>query len=58
MAQSHALFRQPLSEILNPEHPLVKLANVFDGQEIERSLWCLFPDQRFSPDSWQAFGKS
>jgi len=45
MAQSHALFRQPLSEILNPEHPLVKLANVFDGQEIERSLWCLFPDQ-------------
>jgi len=36
VAQSHELFRQPLSEMLNPKHPLVKLANVIDWQESER----------------------
>jgi IS5 family transposase len=42
VAQSHELFRQPLSEMLNPKHPLVKLANVIDWQKIERSFGAHF----------------
>lgn len=38
VAQSHELFRQPSIEMLNHKHPLVKLANVIDWDEIERSF--------------------
>jgi transposase, IS5 family len=38
VAQSHELFRQPLCEMLNAKHPLVKLADVIDWEEIERSF--------------------
>lgn len=38
VAQSSELFRQPLCEMLNSKHPLVKLADVIDWEEIERSL--------------------
>jgi len=42
VAQSHELFRQPLIEMLNPKHPLVKLADVIDWDEIERSFGAHF----------------
>ena len=38
VAQSHELFRQPLCEMLNAKHPLVKLADAVDWEEIERSF--------------------
>jgi IS5 family transposase len=38
VAQSHELFRQPLCEMLNAKHPLVKLADVIDWEEIECSF--------------------
>jgi transposase, IS5 family len=38
VAQSSELFRQPLCEMLNAKHPLVKLADVIDWEEIERSF--------------------
>ena len=38
VAQSSELFRQPLYEMLNAKHPLVKLADVIDWDEIERSF--------------------
>ncbi len=38
VAQSQELFRQPLIDMINPKHPLVKLANVIDWEEIERSF--------------------
>jgi transposase, IS5 family len=38
VAQSSELFRQPLCEMLNVKHPLVKLADVIDWEEIERSF--------------------
>ena len=34
VAQSQELFRQPLVDMINPKHPLVKLANVIDWEEI------------------------
>jgi IS5 family transposase len=42
VATSHELFRQPLSEMLNFKHPLVKLADVIDWEEIERSFGAHF----------------
>jgi transposase, IS5 family len=36
VAQSSELFRQPLCEMLSAKHPLVKLADVIDWEEIER----------------------
>ncbi len=42
VAQSHELFRQPLVEMLNPKHPLVKLADVIDWDEIEHSFGAHF----------------
>jgi IS5 family transposase len=42
VATAHELFRQPLSEMLNPKHPLVKLAEVIDWEEIERSFGAHF----------------
>ena len=41
-AQSGDLFRQPLSEMLNPKHPLVKLAHVIDWEAIECSFGAHF----------------
>jgi len=38
VAQASELFRQPLCEMLNAKHPLVKLADVIDWEEIERSF--------------------
>ena len=42
VAQSSELFRQPLCEMLNAKHPLVKLADVIDWDEIERSFGAHF----------------
>jgi IS5 family transposase len=42
VAQSHELFRQPLCEMLNAKHPLVKLAEVIDWEEIEHSFGAHF----------------
>jgi transposase, IS5 family len=42
VAQSSELFRQPLCEMLNAKHPLVKLADVIDWEEIERSFGANF----------------
>jgi transposase, IS5 family len=42
VAQSSELFRQPLCEMLNAKHPLVKLADVIDWEEIERSFGAHF----------------
>ena len=43
VAQSHELFRQPLVEMLNPKHPLVKLADIIDWRfflsEFGSVLW-------------------
>jgi len=36
------LFRQPLCETLNAKHPLVKLADVIDWEEIERGFLAHF----------------
>lgn len=41
-AQSGELFRQPLIELLNSRHPLVRLAAVIDWQEIERTFGAHF----------------
>lgn len=42
VAQSSELFRQPPCEMLNAKHPLVKLADVIDWEEIERSFGAHF----------------
>jgi len=42
VAQSSELFRQPLCEMLNAKHPLMKLADVIDWEEIERSFGAHF----------------
>ena len=42
VAQSRELFRQPLIEMPNPKHPLVKVADVIDWDEIERSFGAHF----------------
>lgn len=42
VAHSSELFRQPLCEMLNAKHPLVKLADVIDWEEIERSFGAHF----------------
>jgi len=42
VAQSSELFRQPLCDMLNAKHPLVKLADVIDWEEIERSFGAHF----------------
>ena len=42
VAQSSELFRQPLCEMLNAKHPLVKLADLIDWDEIERSFGAHF----------------
>ena len=42
VAQTSELFRQPLCEMLNAKHPLVKLADVIDWDEIERSFGAHF----------------
>ena len=42
VAQSQELFRQPLVDMINPKHPLVKLANVIDWEEIEHSFGAYF----------------
>ncbi|MGV1016656.1 MAG: IS5/IS1182 family transposase, partial [Fluviibacter phosphoraccumulans] len=36
--QSGALFQQTLLEMINVKHPLVKLADVIDWEEIERTF--------------------
>ena len=36
--QSGALFQQTLLELINPKHPLVKLAETINWQEIERTF--------------------
>ena len=38
VAQTSELFRLPLCDMLNAKHPLVKLADVVDWEEIERSF--------------------
>ena len=40
--QSGALFQQTLLEMINPKHPLVKLADVIDWEEIERTFGAHF----------------
>ena len=40
--QSGALFQQTLLEMINPKHPLVKLADVIDWQEIEHTFGAHF----------------
>lgn len=42
VAQSSELVLQPLCDMLNAKHPLVKLADVIDGEEIERSFGAYF----------------
>lgn len=42
VAQSSELFHQSLCEMLNAKHPLVKVADVIDWEEIERSLGAHF----------------
>ena len=42
VAQSSELFRQRLCEMLNAKHPLMKLADVIDWDEIERSFGAHF----------------
>ena len=42
VAQFSELFRQPLCEMLSAKHPLVKLADVIDWEEIERSVGAHF----------------
>jgi transposase, IS5 family len=49
VATSHELFRQPLSEMLNFKHPLVKLADVIDWEEIERSFGTHFESSTGRP---------
>ncbi len=49
VAQSSELFRQPLCEMLNAKHPLVKLADVIDWEEIERSFGAHFQTTTGSP---------
>jgi len=49
VATSHELFRQPLSEMLNFKHPLVKLADVIDWEEIERSFGAHFESSTGRP---------
>ena len=46
---SSELFRQPLIEMLNPKHPLVKLADVIDWPTIERSFAAHFSSTRGRP---------
>jgi len=46
---SSELFRQPLIEMLNPKHPLVKLADVIDWPTIERSFGAHFASTRGRP---------
>ncbi len=46
---SSELFRQPLIEMLNPKHPLVKLADVIDWPTIERSFAAHFASARGRP---------
>ena len=40
--QSGALFQQTLLEMINVKHPLVKLADVIDWEEIERTFGAHF----------------
>lgn len=58
VAQSSELFRQPLCEMLNAKHPLVKLADVIDWDEIERSFSAHFQvttgRAALSPAWWRA----
>jgi len=49
VATSHELFRQPLSEMVNSKHPLVKLADVIDWEEIERSFGAHFESSTGRP---------
>jgi len=42
VAHSSELFRQPHCEMLNAKHPLVKLADVIDWEEIERNFGAHF----------------
>jgi len=49
VATSHELFRQPLSEMLNSKHPLVKLADFIDWEEIERSFGAHFESSTGRP---------
>ncbi len=46
---SSELFRQPLIEMLNPKHPLVKLADVIDWPTIEQSFGAHFASPRGRP---------
>ncbi len=46
---SSELFRQPLIEMLNPKHPLVKLADMIDWPTIERSFGAHFASTRGRP---------
>lgn len=46
---SSELFRQPLIEMLNPKHPLVKLADVIDWPTIEQSFGAHFASTRGRP---------
>lgn len=46
---SSELFRQPLIEMLNPKHPLVKLADVIDWTTIEQSFGAHFASTRGRP---------
>ena len=46
---SSELFRQPLMEMLNPSHPLVKLADVIDWSAIEQSFGAHFASTRGRP---------
>ncbi len=48
-ASSSELFRQPLIEMLNPKHPLVKLADVIDWPTIEHSFGAHFARTRGRP---------
>ncbi len=46
---SSELFRQPLMEMLNPSHPLVKLTDVIDWSAIEQSFGAHFASTRGRP---------
>ena len=48
------LFRLPLMEMLNPKHPLLKLADVIDWPTIERSFGVHFASSRGRLDAHAA----
>ena len=59
VAQSSELFRQPLCKMLKAKHPLVKLTDVIDWEEIERSFGAHFQStlapSRYSCFHWKAW---